>query len=157
MEKSSEGVVIRSLDSKLGQLKSELAHLHPLPKLARLQFINDIKQATGSLNSPHLPLSIKPYLAELLEASKLYLEKGDEQQFIPLCSKVISLVRQGWNHLCYWVSQEQNHCYNIYWGLKAALERHHKHLSMYSVSRNDAAPKMQFYKLPLQKMSRRSD
>ena len=157
MEKSSEGVVIRSLDSELGKLQAALSHLHPLPKLTRLQFINDINQAIGELNDPHLPPSLKPVLQHLLHAANVYLETGHEQVFMPLCSQAIALCRQGWNHLTYWVCSEQNLCYNIYWSLKAAIEKHHKHLSMYSASRNDGAPRMQFYKLPVQKLSNIND
>ncbi len=157
MEKSSEGVVISSLNSELGELQNALSHLHSLPKLARLNFIKDIETSIGSLDDPHLPISIKPVLSQLLEASKGYLESGNAKAFLPLCELAISICGQGWSYLSYWISSEQNLCYSIFWSLKDALERHRKHLSMYNASGNDGSPRMQFYKLPVQKVSRLRD
>lgn len=155
MEKSSEGVVISSLQSELGELQSALSHLDSLPKLARKQFVNDIERSIGSIDDPHLPKSIQPILSKLLDAAKVYLETGNVKAFFPLCEIAISICGQGWSYLSYWISSEQNLCYSIFWSLKASLEKHRKQLLMYASSRNDGAPKMQFYKLPLQSTSRR--
>lgn len=157
MEKSSEGVVISSLNSELGELQDALSHIHSLPKLARLNFVNDLKKSIGSVDDPDLPLSLKPVLSKLLEVSNAYLESGNFKAFLPLCELAITICGQGWSYLSYWYSPEQNLCYSIYWSLKAAVERHRKQLLMYSCSRNDGAPRMQFYKLPEPRVSRRRD
>lgn len=151
MEKSSEGVVFSSLNTRLSELKEALHHVHSLPKLARLQFINDIKQSIGDIHDPHLPDSIKPILNFLINTSSAYLETGDEKAFMSLCEQAIDECRKGWSYLCYWVSSEQNLCYNIFWSLKAALQKHQRQITMYTSSRNDAPPRMQFYKLPVKK------
>ncbi|MBS0286009.1 MAG: hypothetical protein JSR17_01850 [Proteobacteria bacterium] len=154
MEKSSEGVVFSSLNARLSELQEALHHVHSLPKLARIQFINDIKQSVGDLRDPHLPESIKPILNFLINTTGAYLHTGDEKAFMSLCEQAIEECRKGWSYLCYWVSSEQNLCYNIYWGLKAALEKHRRQVTMYTASRNDAPPRMQFYKLPVRRASR---
>ena len=148
MDKTSEGVVISSLKRKLGELQDALAHVHPLPKLAQIQFVTDIKKSIGSLDDPHIPLGLRPVLYQLHEACAEYLASGNEQAFVPLCQQAIDQCGQGWSHLNYWVCHEQNLCYSIFWSLKVALEKHQKHISMYAACRNDGAPRIQFFRLP---------
>ncbi len=148
MDKTSEGVVISSLKRELGQLQEALSHVHPLPKLAQIQFIADIKKSMGPLDDPHIPLSLQPVLDQLYKACDVYLVSGNEQIIIPICLKAIEQCGQGWSHLSYWASSEQTLCYSIFWSLKEALDKHQKHISMYSNCRNDGAPRIQFFRLP---------
>ncbi len=50
--------------------------------IARQQFINDIKSAIGAPDETTLPLSIKPILQQLLEASDQFLQTIYPQQMI---------------------------------------------------------------------------
>ncbi|MBS0290094.1 MAG: hypothetical protein JSS07_08695 [Proteobacteria bacterium] len=154
MEKSSEGVVINSLDSELGELSRSLKKLNSLPKQARLQFIKDIKQAIGLLDDPHLPASLKPILTCLINNCSDYLNSGIEAPFMLLCEEAIEQCGQGWSHLSYWICSEQALCYNLFWSLKDALDKHRKQLSMYHNCCNDGAPRLQFYRLPIRTSSK---
>ncbi len=148
MSRTSEGVMISSLQKEIGQLQEALSYLHPLPKLARQQFINDINISIGSLEDPHMPLGLKPTLMKLLNACPEYFEEGNERSFIALCKEAIDLCGQGWCHLNYWVCSEQNLCYSIFWSLQVALENHQKQISMYTSPQNDAGQRPQLLKMP---------
>jgi hypothetical protein len=147
MSKTSEGVVISSLQRELGQLQEAISHLYPLPKQARAQFISDIQKSVGSLDDPNLPLSLKPILYQLLEGCTAYFEQGNEAEFMSLCQKAIDICGLGWNHLSYWVCTEQNLCYTLFWSLKVSLEKHQKQISMYQGSQNDGTPLAQFFRI----------
>lgn len=149
MSKSTEGVIFTSskkggLDKLPEHIENQLGNqadgLKSLQKIARLQFINDVKKAIGSVDDPNLPLSIKPALMMLLSECDHYLELGNESSFVQLCERTIHVCGQGWNYLSYWVSTEQSLCYSIYWGLKAAVENHQKYMAMSIGSKNDGLP-----------------
>jgi hypothetical protein len=150
MVKTTEGVIISS--SEIGSSKhlpnyvaqhlpQVDADLNSLPRITRQLFAKDVQKAVGDIENASLPLSIFPVLQNLLAASQEYVQEGDEQFFMKYCLEAIEQCSHGWSYLSYWVSTEQSHCYSIYWGLKAALEKHQKQMTMYLGSKNDGLPK----------------
>ncbi|MCS5709120.1 hypothetical protein CC99x_009405 [Candidatus Berkiella cookevillensis] len=150
MSKSTEGVVIpsnqnRSFHILPEHIEQELSAAHiplaSLLKIARSQFVQDVKKAIGVIANQSLPLSVVPALEAVLLESDHYLEHGNESSFVHTCERAIHVCGQGWNYLSYWVSTEQSTCYSIFWGLKAAIEKHNKYMVMYQGSKNDGQPK----------------
>ncbi len=122
------------------QLNTANAAVQSLPQIARKQFIEDVKKAIGDISDPNLPMDIRPMLNNLLSQTHLYLESGYERSFIQLCDHAIKMCGKGWSYLSYWASTEQSLCYSIFWGLKAAVEKHNKHMALYLGSKNDGQP-----------------
>tara|TARA_R110002110_G_scaffold415858_2_gene658579 strand:+ start:14763 stop:15458 length:696 start_codon:yes stop_codon:yes gene_type:complete len=122
------------------QLNTADAAIKSLPQIARKQFIEDVKKAIGDIDDLNLPLDIRSVLSVLLSQAHLYLKLGHEKTFIQQCEHAIQVCGQGWSYLSYWVSTEQSLCYSIFWGLKAALEKHNKHMALYLGSQNDGKP-----------------
>lgn len=149
MANTTEGVILTS-SQKGGfsglpehidqQLNTADAAVKSLPHIARRQFVEDVKKAVGNINDPQLPMGIRPILARLLAHTHLYLKNGDEKSFIQLCENAVETCGKGWSYLSYWISTEQSLCYSIFWGLKASMERHNKHMAMYLGSKNDGLP-----------------
>ena len=149
MEDTTEGVILTCSETSSSQYPEQMAQhlpevnadLNSLPKITRQLFVADIQKAIGDLNSQTLPMGIKPVLSALSQASKQYLNHGDEQLFMSQCLDVIENCSQGWSYFSYWISTEQSTCYSIYWGLRAAVEKHQKQMTMYLGSKNDGLPK----------------
>lgn len=150
MSKSTEGVVIagnqdRSFHILPEQIEQELSRAHTpldsLLKIARSQFVQDVKKAIGVIANQSLPFSVVPALEAVLSECDHYLEHGNESSFVHICEHAIHVCGQGWNYLSYWVSTEQSTCYSIFWGLKSAIEKHNKYMAMYQGSKNDGLPK----------------
>lgn len=149
MVKTTEGVIISSsqvgsgthLPNHIAQhLPQVNADLNSLPKITRQLFVDDIQKAVGDLQVS-LPLGLNAVLKELLLEANAYLNDGDEQHFMECCQTTIEQCSQGWSYLSYWASTEQSLCYSIYWGLRAAVEKHQKQMTMYLGSKNDGLPK----------------
>lgn len=149
MVKTTEGVIISSSAVSSSQYSGSVAQhlpqfdadLNSLPRITRRLFIEDIQKALGDLETESLPISLKPVLAELLALSEEYLNDGDEQVFMDHCLDAIEQCSKGWSYLSYWISTEQSLCYSIYWGLRAAIEKHQKQMTMYLGSKNDGLPR----------------